>query len=76
MTTSIKTLEQGELAMQIISDHPLYASTGGITYPQAIAIAKALLGTSDFKGYLKEIERIDGLSAEELEKEINAEREQ
>lgn len=32
----------GELAMEYISDYPLYAHTGGITYAQAIRVAKAL----------------------------------
>ena len=32
----------GELAMEIISDYPLYASTCGITYEEAIEIAKVL----------------------------------
>ena len=34
--------EIGEKAMEIISDYPLYASTSGITYEQAIAIAKII----------------------------------
>ena len=34
--------ELGELAMEIISDHPLYASTSGISYETAIAVAKVL----------------------------------
>ena len=38
MTDQKKIL--GEQAMGIISDYPLYASTSGITYDQAIAIAK------------------------------------
>ena len=32
----------GEKAMQYIADYPLYASTCGITYDEAIAIAKVL----------------------------------
>ena len=67
---NIKTLEKGELAMQIISDHPLYASTSGITYPQAIAVARALIGHSDFKAHLKEVAEIENMTPEELKKAI------
>lgn len=31
--------EYGQLAMEIISDYPLYASTSGITYQEAILLA-------------------------------------
>lgn len=34
----------GELAMKLIADYPLYASTSGITYEEAIAVARALYG--------------------------------
>lgn len=34
--------ELGELAMAIISDYPLYASTSGITFDEAIAIASII----------------------------------
>lgn len=32
----------GEQAIEIIRDYPLYASTSGITYDEAIAIAKII----------------------------------
>lgn len=32
----------GVLAMELIADYPLYAKTSGITYDEAIAIAKVL----------------------------------
>lgn len=32
----------GEQAIEIIADYPLYASTSGITYDEAIAIAKII----------------------------------
>jgi len=38
----MKNEEIGELAMEYISDYPLYASTCGITYNEAIKIAEAL----------------------------------
>lgn len=41
MTTQ-KIKELGDKAMQYISDYPLYASTSGISYEEAIAIAKVL----------------------------------
>lgn len=34
--------ELGELAMAVIRDYPLYASTSGVTYEEAVAIAKVL----------------------------------
>lgn len=34
--------ELGKKAMEYISDYPLYASTSGITYEEAIAIANVL----------------------------------
>lgn len=36
--------EVGDKAMKLISDYPLYASTSGITYDEAVAVAKALYG--------------------------------
>ena len=33
---------KGEDAMSVISDYPLYASTSGITYEEAMAIAKII----------------------------------
>jgi deoxyhypusine synthase len=38
MENNIKKI--GEYAMEIIMDYPLYASTSGITYEEAIQIAK------------------------------------
>lgn len=69
----IKNQEQGELAMQIISDHPLYASTSGITYEEAIAIAKVFVPDGNFKAYTDEAERFESLSLEEMEAELKAE---
>jgi hypothetical protein len=62
--------DKGEMAMQIMSDHPLYASTCGITYEEAIAIARVLVPDGDFKGYLDEMDRLDGMTADELKKEL------
>lgn len=62
--------KQGELAMKIISDHPLYASTSGITNEEAIAIAKVFVPDGDFKGYLDEADRFSNLSLEEMEAEL------
>lgn len=45
---------KGEMAMQIISDYPLYASTCGITYEQAIELAKVLVPMSQWHAYLAE----------------------
>jgi hypothetical protein len=42
MKKPMKQNEEGEYAMEIISDYPLYASTSGITYDEAIAIAKII----------------------------------
>lgn len=64
--------ELGEIAMELISDHPLYASTSGISYEEAIAIAKVLFG-SDLRAVKAENERVEGLSMEELEKELREE---
>lgn len=64
--------ELGEIAMELIADHPLYASTSGITYEEAIAVAKVIFG-SDLRAVKAENERIDGLSSEELEKELRKE---
>jgi hypothetical protein len=63
--------ELGEIAMGLIADHPLYASTSGITYPEAIAIAKIVFGP-DLKAVKAENDRIEGLSMEELGAELRA----
>ena len=34
----------GQIAMELISDYPLYASTSNITYDEAIAIAQVIFG--------------------------------
>lgn len=63
--------ELGEIAMELIADYPLYASTSGITYDEAIRVAQALFG-HDLKAVKAENERIDGLSKDELETELKA----
>ena len=62
----------GEIAMYLIADYPLYASTCGITYPEAIAIAKVVFG-NDLLAVKRENDRIENLTAEELRKELKAE---
>lgn len=61
----------GEIAMELISDHPLYASTSGITYPEAIAIAEIVFG-KDLRAVKAENDRIGSLSMEELKAEMEA----
>lgn len=63
--------ELGEIAMELISDHPLYASTSGITYEEAIGVAQVIFG-KDLRAVKEENERIEGLSLEELEAEMKA----
>lgn len=46
----------GEQAMIIIADYPLYASTCGITYEEAIAIVKVLAPVSEWAEWIKEIQ--------------------
>jgi hypothetical protein len=62
--------EIGEIAMEIIADHPLYASTSGITYEEAIAIAQIVTGEKDLKAYKAEMDRFDSLPLEEQKKEL------
>lgn len=64
--------ELGEIAMELIGDHPLYASTSGITYSEAISIAKVVFG-NDLLAVKLENDRIDNLTTEELGKELKAE---
>ncbi len=64
--------ELGEIAMELIADHPLYASTSGISYEEAIGVAKVVFG-SDLKAVKKEMDRIAGLSPEDLDKEFAGE---
>lgn len=66
------TNELGEIAMELISDHPLYCSTSGITYEEAIGVAKVIFG-SDLRAAKAENERIDNMSMEELEDEMKVE---
>lgn len=66
-----QTKELGEIAMELISDHPLYASTCGISYEEAIGVARVIFG-SDLRAVKAEFERLDNLSPEELEAEIKA----
>ena len=61
--------ELGEIAMELIADHPLYASTSGITYDEAIGVAKVIFG-SDLKAVKAENDRIGSLSMEELKAEM------
>ena len=53
----IKKNKLGEQAMAIIADYPLYASTCGITYDEAIAIAKVLAPVSEWAEWIKELEK-------------------
>lgn len=61
--------ELGEIAMELIADHPLYASTSGISYEEAIGVAKVIFG-SDLKAVKAENDRIGSLSMEELKAEM------
>ncbi len=71
--TKSQVKQQGELAMQIIADDPLYASTCGISYEEAIAVAKVFVPDGNFKGYLDEMERFGNLSEAEMLAELKAE---
>lgn len=66
------TNELGEIAMELIADHPLYASTSGITYEEAIGVARVIFG-HDLKAAKAEIDRFEGLSLEEMEAELKKE---
>lgn len=61
--------ELGEIAMELIADHPLYASTSGISYEEAIGVAKVIFG-ENLKAVKAENDRIGSLSMEELEAEM------
>lgn len=61
--------ELGEIAMELISDYPLYACTSNITYDEAILIASILFG-DDLKKALAERKRIAKMSLEELKAEL------
>lgn len=64
--------ELGDIAMELIADHPLYASTCGISYEDAIGVAQVIFG-KDLRAAKKEIDRIESMSFEELEAEMKAE---
>jgi len=53
----------GEEAMKYIADGPLYASTCGITYSQAIRVAEAL--NRDWQAEMVEMARFNKLSSKE-----------
>lgn len=61
---------KGERAMKYIADAPLYASTCGITYEEAVKVAKAL--NRDWEEELVEMERFNNLSLEEMKAELDA----
>lgn len=61
--------ELGEIAMELIADHPLYASTSGITYEEAIGVAQVIFG-KNLKAVKAENDRIGNLSMEELKAEM------
>lgn len=64
--------EEGDIAMELIADHPLYASTSGITYDEAIAVARVLFGPN-LVAVKAENDRVANLTTEELEAEMRAE---
>ena len=64
--------ELGEIAMELIANHPLYASTSGISYEEAIKVARVIFG-SDLRAVKAENERIENMSAEELQAELERE---
>lgn len=59
---------KGERAMKYIADAPLYASTCGITYDDAVRVAKAL--NKEWEAELKEMERFNSLTAEQQKDEL------
>ena len=61
---------KGERAMKYIADAPLYASTCGITYDDAVKVAKAL--NREWEAELVEMERFNNLSSAEQIAEIKA----
>ena len=64
--------EVGEIAMELIANHPLYASTSGISYEEAIAVAKVIFG-KDLKAVKADMDRLDGMSMKELKAEMERE---
>ena len=65
----MKNEKLGKKAMEYIADHPLYASTCGITYEQAIGIAHAV--SPYWQLEMLEMERFNKLSPEDQLKELN-----
>ncbi len=63
------TSELGEKAFEYIADHPLYASTCGITYDEAIKVAEAL--NKNWQAEVVEMARFEKLSSEEQLVELN-----
>lgn len=55
--------ELGEIAMELIADYPLYASTSNISYDEAIAVAQIFFG-DDLRQAKKDISESDDLMAE------------
>ena len=55
--------ELGEIALELIADYPLYASTSNISYEQAIGVAKVIFG-DDLKKARRELKESDDLMAE------------
>lgn len=53
----------GEIAMELISDYPLYASTSNISYETAIDVAKAVFG-DDLEYAYNDMHNQDALMAE------------
>lgn len=52
----MKTDELGKLAMELVAEYPLYGKTSGITYDEAIAIAKVLYpDPSEWAEIIKEL---------------------
>lgn len=52
----MKTDELGKLAMELVAEYPLYGKTSGLTYDEAIAIAKVLYpDVKQWKQIVKEL---------------------
>lgn len=68
----------GQMALELVADYPLYASTSNISYDDAIAIAKILFGNDIGKAYRENKEFNDNLKTmsqaeiEELAKSYSA----
>ena len=55
--------ELGEIAMELIADYPLYASTSNISYDEAIAVAQIFFG-DDLRQAKKDLAESDDLMTE------------